>query len=77
MRRVVIGVAGDQRRRKDADEQALKSVQGRYFDTVIPAVPLSKALSTFAQHEHLPLVYVSKIADDMRTQGYTGACHRE
>lgn len=39
------------------------------FDTVIPAMPLNKALSTFAQHEHLQLVYVSKIADDMRTQG--------
>jgi len=38
-------------------------------DTVIPAMPLNKALSTFAQHEHLQLVYVSKIAGDMRTQG--------
>lgn len=38
-------------------------------DTVIPAMPLNKALSTFAQHEHLQLVYVSKIANDMRTQG--------
>ncbi len=38
-------------------------------DTVIPAMPLNKALSTFAQHAHLQLVYVSKIADDMRTQG--------
>ncbi len=38
-------------------------------DTVIPAMPLNKALSTFAQHQHLQLVYVSKIADDMRTRG--------
>ena len=43
--------------------------QAAVFDTVIPAMPLNKALSTFAQHQHLQLVYVSKIADDMRTQG--------
>lgn len=38
-------------------------------DTVIPAMPLNKALSTFAQRQHLQLVYVSKVADDIRTQG--------
>ncbi|HUW53953.1 MAG TPA: TonB-dependent receptor [Rhodanobacter sp.] len=43
--------------------------QSAVSDTVIPAMPLNKALSTFAQRAHLQLVYVSKIADDVRTQG--------
>jgi len=38
-------------------------------DTAIPAMPLNKALNAFAQREHLQLVYVSKIADGVRTKG--------
>ncbi|MGH8113324.1 MAG: TonB-dependent receptor [Rhodanobacteraceae bacterium] len=35
----------------------------------IPAMPLKRALNEFAQREHLQLVYVSEIADGVRTQG--------
>ncbi|HEU0276414.1 MAG TPA: TonB-dependent receptor [Rhodanobacteraceae bacterium] len=35
----------------------------------IPAMPLKQALNEFAQREHLQLVYVSAIADGVRTQG--------
>jgi outer membrane receptor protein involved in Fe transport len=38
-------------------------------ESAIPAMPLNKALNTFAQREHLQLVYVSTIADGVRTQG--------
>lgn len=38
-------------------------------ESAIPAMPLNKALNAFAQREHLQLVYVSKIADGVRTQG--------
>jgi outer membrane receptor protein involved in Fe transport len=38
-------------------------------ESAIPAMPLNKALNTFAQREHLQLVYVSKVADGVRTQG--------
>ena len=38
-------------------------------ESAIPAMPLNKALNAFAQREHLQLVYVSTIADGVRTQG--------
>ena len=38
-------------------------------DAAIPAMPLNQALNAFAQREHLQLVYVSKIADGVRTKG--------
>ncbi|OOG57797.1 TonB-dependent receptor [Rhodanobacter sp. B05] len=38
-------------------------------DSAIPAMPLNQALNAFAQREHLQLVYVSKIADGVRTKG--------
>lgn len=38
-------------------------------DSAIPAMPLNQALNAFAQREHLQLVYVSKIADGVRTRG--------
>jgi len=38
-------------------------------DIAIPAMPLNKALNAFSQREHLQLVYVSKIADGVRTKG--------
>lgn len=38
-------------------------------ESAIPAMPLNRALDVFAQREHLQLVYVSKIADGVRTQG--------
>jgi len=38
-------------------------------DIAIPAMPLNQALNAFAQREHLQLVYVSKIADGVRTKG--------
>ncbi|EIL98360.1 TonB-dependent receptor [Rhodanobacter thiooxydans] len=38
-------------------------------ESAITAMPLNKALDTFAQREHLQLVYVSTIADGLRTQG--------
>jgi len=38
-------------------------------DTAIPAMPLNKALNAFSQREHLQLVYVSKVADGVRTKG--------
>src|SRR6185312_6983341 len=38
-------------------------------DTAIPAMLLNQALNAFAQREHLQLVYVSKIADGVRTKG--------
>ena len=38
-------------------------------ESAIPAMPLNKALNAFAQREHLQLVYVSNIADGVRTQG--------
>lgn len=38
-------------------------------ESAIPAMPLNKALNAFAQRERLQLVYVSTIADGVRTQG--------
>lgn len=35
----------------------------------IPAMPLKQALTDFAQREHLQFVYVSQVADGVRTQG--------
>ena len=35
----------------------------------IPAMPLKQALNEFAQREHLQLVYVSQVANDVQTQG--------
>jgi len=37
--------------------------------SAIPAMPLNKALDAFARREHLQLVYVSTVADGVRTQG--------
>lgn len=37
--------------------------------TAIPSMPLKQALTEFAQREHLQLVYVSQIAEGVRTHG--------
>lgn len=40
--------------------------------SAIPAMPLKQALNEFAQREHLQLVYVSEVADGMRSSGSRG-----
>jgi len=44
-------------------------LQQSVSDSAIPAMPLNQALNAFARREHLQLVYVSKIADGVRTKG--------
>jgi iron complex outermembrane receptor protein len=45
--------------------------------TAIPSMPLKQALTEFAQREHLQLVYVSQIAEGVRTHGAPPGLSRE
>ena len=46
-------------------------------NTAIPSMPLKQALTEFAQREHLQLVYVSQIAEGVRTHGAPPGLSRE
>lgn len=51
--------------------------QATAASTAIPSMPLKQALTEFAQREHLQLVYVSQIAEGVRTHGAPPGLSRE